>query len=255
MKEIRGLLLDLDGVLYVGDTPVPGAIEALRDLRKRSFPVRFVSNSTRRSRASVASRLRTMGFSIDEKEILTPAVAAAFQLRMEGKTAFLLTTGDARQDFEQSGVELTADHPDAIVVGDAGDNFTYELLNRAMRMILGGAELIALERDRTWMGAGGPMLSAGPFVAALEYATGKEATCVGKPSPGFFAAALEGLGINASGAAMVGDDIETDVGGAQQCGMEGILVRTGKFREDLLASSGVIPDLVIDSVADLPLVL
>ena len=255
MKEIRGLLLDLDGVLYVGDTPVPGAIEALRDLRKRSFPVRFVSNSTRRSRASVAARLGSLGFAVGEPEILTPAVAAASMLRKEGKTAFLVTTGDAHQDFQQSGVRLTADHPDAIVVGDAGDNFTYELLNRVMRMILSGAELIALERDRTWMGASGPMLSAGPFVAALEYATGKEAVCVGKPSPGFFSIALEGLGITASGAAMVGDDIETDIGGAQRCGMQGILVRTGKFREELLASSGIVPDLVIDSVADLPLVL
>jgi HAD superfamily hydrolase (TIGR01458 family) len=121
-------------------------------------------------------------------------------------------------------------------------------------MILSGAQLIALEKDRTWRGADGLMLSAGPFVAALEYATGKGSVCVGKPSPDFFSTALEGLGIPASDAAMIGDDIETDIGGAQRCGMQGILVRTGKFREELLASSGVIPDLVIDSVADLPLI-
>jgi HAD superfamily hydrolase (TIGR01458 family) len=254
MREIRGLLLDLDGVLYVGNEPVPGAVETLNDLRKRGCPIRFLSNSTRRSRASVAGRLRVMGFPIEEHEILTPAVAAASMLRREGKSAFLVTTGDAHQDFEVAGVTVTEDHPDAVVIGDAGDRFTYELLNRAMRLVLAGADLIALERDRTWMGAGGLMLSAGPFVAALEYATGKEAICVGKPSPGFFSTALEGLGIPASDAAMVGDDIETDIGGAQRCGMQGILVRTGKFREDLLASSGVIPDLVIDSVADLPLI-
>jgi ribonucleotide monophosphatase NagD (HAD superfamily) len=105
------------------------------------------------------------------------------------------------------------------------------------------------------MGEVGLMLSAGPFVTALEYATGKEAICVGKPSPAFFSTALEGFGIAASDTAMVGDDIETDIGGAQRCGMQGILVRTGKFREDLLASSGVHPDLVIDSVADLPRIL
>jgi HAD superfamily hydrolase (TIGR01458 family) len=255
MRKIQGFLLDLDGVLSVGNRPVPGAIEGVRDLRERNFPIRFVSNSTRRSRASVADRLRAMGFSIDEHEILTPAVAAAAILRKEGNTAFLVTTGDAHRDFEDAGIPITGDQPDAVVIGDAGDRFTYELLNRTMRMILSGAELIALEKDRTWMGADGLLLSAGPFVAALEYATGKEALCVGKPSPDFFATALEGLGIAASVTAMVGDDIETDIGGAQRCGMQGILVKTGKFSEDLLATSGVIPDLVIDSVADISRIL
>ena len=255
MKAIQGFLLDLDGVLYVGSQPVPGALETLDILRERGCPVRFVSNSTRRSRASVAERLRAMGFSIEEQEILTPAVAAASMLGKEKKTAFLVTTGDAHRDFEDAGITITGDHPDAVVIGDAGDRFTYELLTRAMRMILSGAQLIALEKDRTWMGNDGLLLSAGPFVAALEYATGKEALCVGKPSPGFFSIALEGLGIPAFNAAMVGDDIETDIRGAQRCGLQGILVRTGKFREDLLASSGVLPDLVIDSVADLPRIL
>jgi HAD superfamily hydrolase (TIGR01458 family) len=193
-----------------------------------------------------------MEFAIDEGEILTPAAAAASLLRSEGKTAFLVTTTDARDDFRDAGVIVTEEHPGAVVVGDAGDLFTYGLLNRAMRMVLSGAQLMALEKDRTWMGTDGLMLSAGPFVAALEYATGKEAICVGKPSPGFFAAALGGLGVPASEAAMVGDDIETDIGGAQRCGIRGILVRTGKFREDTLSSSPTVPDLVIDSVADLP---
>jgi HAD superfamily hydrolase (TIGR01458 family) len=249
--RIRGFLLDLDGVLYVGDRPVPGAGEAIGHLRKEGFPLRFLSNSTRRSRASVAARLRGMGFSIGEGEIMTPAIAAAAMLRRERKTAFLVTTEDARHDFEEAGVVLTGDGPDMVVVGDAGDLFTYGLLNRAMRMLLSGAELMALERDRTWMGTDGLMLSAGPFVAALEYATGKEAACIGKPSPGFFDAALGELGVPAPEAGMVGDDIETDIGGAQGCGMQGILVRTGKFREEGLASSGIHPDLVIDSVADL----
>ncbi len=249
--RIRGILLDLDGVLYVGDRPVPGAREALDQLRERGIPVRFLSNSTRRSRASVADRLRGLGFPVREQEILTPAVAAAALLSREGKSAFLLTTGDTHRDFEDAGVPRTGDDPGAVVVGDAGDRFTYGLLNRAMRMVLSGASLMALERDRTWMGADGAMLSAGPFVAALEYATGKEALCVGKPSPGFFAAALEGLGVPPESAAMVGDDVETDVGGAQRCGIRGILVRTGKFREETLARSGITPDLVIDSVAEL----
>jgi HAD superfamily hydrolase (TIGR01458 family) len=251
MRKTGGFLLDLNGVLYVGDRPVRGAREALLHLRERGFPVRFLSNSTRRSRASVAVRLAGMGFPAGEREILTPAVAAASMLRKEGRTAFLVTTDDARHDFEGAGVTMTGDHPDAVVVGDAGERFTYGLLNQAMRMVLSGADLIALEKDRTWMGADGPMLAAGPFVAALEYATGREAVCVGKPSPDFFAAALGGIGIPASETVMIGDDIEADIGGAQRCGIRGILVRTGKFREEILAASGVRPDLVVDSVADL----
>ncbi|HTY53467.1 MAG TPA: TIGR01458 family HAD-type hydrolase [Methanomicrobiales archaeon] len=255
MRTTTGLLLDLDGVLYVGDRPIPGAAGAVDRIRKEGLSVRFLSNSTRRSRASVAARLRGMGFAADTGEILTPAVAAATRLAKQGKSAFLLTTGDTREDFGQAGVTLTDKDPDAVVVGDAGELFTYGLLNRAMRLVLGGAEIIALEKDRTWMGADGLMLSAGPFVAVLEYATGKVATCVGKPSPDFFAAALEGFGVPAPEVAMVGDDIETDIGGAQGCGIRGILVRTGKFREEGLASSGIRPDLVIDSVADLPDIL
>ena len=255
MRRIRGFLFDLDGVLYTGDRPVPGAAKVLDRLRNRGVPVRFLSNSTRRSRASVAARLRGMGFSIGEHEILTPGVVAAAGLRREGKTAFLVTMGDAHRDFGDAGVTLDEDHPDAVVVGDAGDRFTYDLLNRVMRMVLAGADLLALEKDRTWLGEDGLMLSAGPFVAALEYATGKEAICIGKPSPGFFAAALDGLGVHAPEAAMVGDDILTDIGGAQRCGIQGILVRTGKYREETLASSGITPDHIIDSVADLSTLL
>ena len=255
MKEIQGFLLDLDGVLYIGDRPISGAAEALGRLRESGLSIRFLSNSTRRSRASVAARLGGIGFSIGEGEILTPAVAAAAMLRRERKTAFLLTTGDTHRDFEDVGVTITDDYPDYIVIGDAGDRFTYALLNRAMRMVLAGAGIIALEKDRTWMGDDGPMLSAGPFAAALEYATGREALCVGKPSPAFFAAAIGSLGVPAARVAMVGDDIETDIGGALRYGLLSILVRTGKFREEILAGSGITPDLVIGSVADLPDIL
>jgi HAD superfamily hydrolase (TIGR01458 family) len=140
---------------------------------------------------------------------------------------------------------------DFIVVGDAGENFTYRNLNLAMRLVLGGAGILALERDRYWIGADGLMLSAGPFVAALEYATGTRATVVGKPAPEFFALALRNTGVKLSEAAMIGDDILTDIGGAQNAGMQGILVRTGKYRADAVAASGIMPDRTIDSIAQI----
>jgi HAD superfamily hydrolase (TIGR01458 family) len=174
-------------------------------------------------------------------------------MRKTGKErCFLLTTGDVQKDFEDAGIRVTDEDVDFVVVGDAGDQFTFQRLNRALRHILDGAEMLALEQDRYWMGSDGLVMSTGPFVAALEYATGKRAELMGKPSPEFFQMALDDMEMRAEEAAMIGDDILTDVGGAQSLGMKGILVRTGKYRANLAERSGVLPDLVLDSIAKLP---
>ncbi|MCM2464844.1 TIGR01458 family HAD-type hydrolase [Methanoculleus oceani] len=251
--EIGAVLIDIDGVLYVGDRPVAGADRALRELDRQGIPYRFVSNTTRRSRRSVSARLQGLGYAIPEPWIITAPVAAATHLREGGRTrCFLLTTPDARTDFEEAGIVAVEEGADAVVVADAADGLAYATLNRAFRLLVNGADLVALEKDRYWMGPDGLMLSAGPFVAALEYATGKEAEVIGKPSGAFFRRALREIGINPDKAAMVGDDIVTDIGGARACGMQGILVRTGKYREETVRRSGIVPDLVIDSLADLP---
>ncbi|WP_292730305.1 TIGR01458 family HAD-type hydrolase [Methanoculleus sp.] len=251
--KVGAVLIDIDGVLYVGDRPVAGAERALRELDRRGIPYRFVSNTTRRSRRSVARRLEELGYSIPETRIITAPVAAAAHLREGGRTrCFLLTTPDARTDFEEAGIAAVEEGADAVVVADAAEGLTYASMNRAFRLLMDGADLIALEKDRYWMGSDGLMLSAGPFVAALEYAAGKEAEVIGKPSGTFFLRALREIGINPDKAAMVGDDIVTDIGGARACGMKGILVRTGKYREETVRRSGIAPDLIIDSLADLP---
>jgi HAD superfamily hydrolase (TIGR01458 family) len=121
-----------------------------------------------------------------------------------------------------------------------------------MRILLEGAELLALEKDRYWREPDGLVLSAGPFVAALEYAAGIEAQLMGKPSAEFFRLALEDMDASPQETVMIGDDIHTDVGGAQEMGMSGILVRTGKYSEDTAKSSRVTPDMVLDSIARLP---
>ena len=251
----RAFLIDIDGVLYVGSQPVPGAPEAVEFLRKEGYPYRFVSNTTRKSRATIGSQLRRLGFALGDDTILTPAVAAAEWIKHEGSTScYLLSANDVAVDFEAAGIVI-ADQSDIVVDGDAGDRATYAAMNHAFRLVMGGARLVALERDRYWMAADGLSLSAGPFVAALEFATGAKATVIGKPSPDFFLHALRQLGCRAEEAAMIGDDIETDILGAQRCGLAGYLVRTGKFREERLASAGIVPDLVLDSLAALPRIL
>jgi HAD superfamily hydrolase (TIGR01458 family) len=118
-----------------------------------------------------------------------------------------------------------------------------------------GAELIALQKNRYWLTPDGLSLDVGPYVAALEYATSAEALVVGKPAPAFFASALDAMGVPAERAAMVGDDVESDVGGALAAGLAGILVRTGKYHEDAVQRSGVEPTAVVDSIADVPALL
>lgn len=249
---MRSFLIDLDGVLYVGKSPIPGARECLKRLDEQGHEYRFVSNSTRRCRSSVAERLKGLGYDIPKEKIFTPPMAAIEKIKRSGKDrCFLLTTGDVHRDFEIAGITPAEEDVDYVVVGDAGNDFTFERLNKALRLVLSGAKILALEMDRYWMEPEGLVLSTGPFVAALEYATGKKAELMGKPSPEFFQMGLRDIGALPSEAAMIGDDILTDVGGAKAIGMTGILVRTGKYREDLARSSGVMPDLVLDSIAAL----
>ena len=251
MAETRALLLDLDGVLYVENEPVPGAAEAVERLRGAGLGLRFVTNTTARSRAQTLEKLARLGFELESEELVTPAALAQRHCVDVGhRTVALIMNDDVKADFER--LEPVEDAPDAVIIGDLGEAFGFEILNRAFRMVMDGAELVALQKNRFWLTADGLSLDAGPFVAAIEYAADREATVVGKPSPQFFELVLEGLGVPAANAAMVGDDIETDIGGAMQFGLRGILVRTGKYREEFVRQSGIEPTATVDSIADVP---
>jgi HAD superfamily hydrolase (TIGR01458 family) len=251
MEARLAVLLDLDGVLYVGERPISGAARAVERLRADGHVLRFVTNTTVRSRAATLEKLRRMGVELRDEELVTPAALAVRHCRERGhRRVALVMNEEVKGDF--AGLERADGRADAVIVGDLGDAFGYEVLNEAFRMLMDGAELVALQKNRYWLTKDGLSLDVGAFVAALEYASGREAFVVGKPAPGFFELALEDAGVPAAGAVMVGDDVETDVGGAMAAGLAGFLVRTGKFREDALAASDVVPTAVLDSVADLP---
>ncbi|HUH78556.1 MAG TPA: TIGR01458 family HAD-type hydrolase [Methanoregula sp.] len=253
MKDIKGVLIDLDGVMYVGNEPVPGAKDAIDFLTGCGCSFRFVSNTTRKSRKTIAGRLVAMGLEIPERYIFTPPLAAAAYIGRAGKhRCYCLIAGDAGCDLDQARPGPALEGADFVVIGDAGEKITYGSMNTAFRYVIGGAEIIALEKDRYWMAADGLSLSAGPFAAALEYATGKTATVVGKPSEEFFRLALDDMGLTPPDVIMVGDDIATDIAGAQALGIRGILVRTGKFREESLREATVKPSGIIGSIRDLP---
>ena len=250
LERVRAVLIDLDGVLYVEDEPIAGAREAVGRLRAAGLALRFVTNTTARSRSHTFQRLERLGFGAADEELVTPAaLAVAHCTRHRLRRVALVMNEEVKHDFE--GLE-EADDAQAVIVGDLGDAFGYDVLNKAFRQVMAGAELIALQRNRFWLRADGLALDVGPFVAALEYATGREARVVGKPARGFFDEVLRGLRVDAGAAAMVGDDIESDIGGAMGAGLAGILVRTGKYREDAVRASGIAPSATVDSIADVP---
>lgn len=246
-----GLLIDIDGVLHVGTDPIDGAHEALDLLRERDVPFRLVTNTTSRSRRRIVERLNKMEFGVHESDVLTPAALALDVCRNRGYERVAVHVAAALQEDLTPLGHSDRDDAQAVIVGDLGDEFTYARMNAIFGQLQGGAELIALQRNRVWQSEHGLVLDAGPFVVALEYAIGREALVTGKPSPAFFDAALAQLGVGPEQAAMIGDDLEADVGGAIDAGMAGILVRTGKFRPEALKGSDVSPTLIWDSIAEL----
>ncbi len=225
----KGFLLDLAGVLYEGDAAVPGAVAALERLRAAGLPVRFLTNSTRNPRRAILERLARLGFNVAPEALFTPAAAACAVLAERGLAPHLLIHPDLAEDF--AGCDRAAAHK-AVVVGDAGPYFAYDNLNAAFRALDRGADFLALAANRTFLDADGlRSMDAGAFVAALEYAAARKAEVLGKPAPGYFAAALASMGVAAGEAVMIGDDAEADVGGALRAGLgAAVLVRTGKYR-------------------------
>ena len=250
--SVTTVLLDLDGVLYVADEPIAGAVEAVRRLREQGLTLRFVTNTTNRSRPATLAKLRGLGFEVAADELVTPAALAVQVCRARGhRRVALFVAEGVEADFAQ--LEAVADGPaDAVIVGDLGDAWDYAALNRAFRLLIDGADLIALQKNRYWLRADGLALDAGPFVAALEYATAREATVVGKPAREFFAQVLASADAAARDAVMIGDDVESDIAGALAAGMRAILVRTGKYRADLVAAGAITPSATVDSIAAVP---
>ncbi|XP_053909517.1 haloacid dehalogenase-like hydrolase domain-containing protein 2 isoform X2 [Cuculus canorus] len=227
-RALKAVLVDLSGTLHVEDSAVPGAQEALKRLRNAPVTIRFVTNTTKECKRDLLERLTKLGFEIAESEIFTSLTAARNLVEQKQVRPLLLLDNRALPDF----TGIATDNPNAVVVGLAPESFHYEMMNRAFRLILDGAPLIAIHKARYFKKKDGLALGPGPFVAGLEYATDTKATVVGKPEKTFFLEALRGTGCAPEEAVMIGDDCRDDVGGAQNAGMRGILVRTGKYWVD-----------------------
>jgi HAD superfamily hydrolase (TIGR01458 family) len=248
------ILLDIDGVLHVSGEPIPGAVDAIARLRAEGHALRFVTNNSTRPRTGLADDLRGAGFDLDENEIQTTPRAATRELA--GKRVLALVMSTIVPDLE--GLDLVGHDADAVLVGGCDETiepnqvFSYMNLAQAFAELRAGADFYCLHKNPWWQTRRGPMLDAGAYVAGLEYATGVEATVLGKPSPAYFAAALDALDAEPELTWMVTDDLEADVRGVQLLGMRTALVRTGKFRPEALERSAVVPDVVVSSIAQFP---
>lgn len=253
-STIKGIMFDLDGVLYVGNTPVDGAINAVKQLQQAGYVCRFVTNTSTLSLTSLQKKLHGLGFVVSQSEIFSAPQAALHMLKQQtNPVCRFLLADDVKQDFQhfqQSDTEAQW-----IVIGDIGNAWTYAMLNEVFQCVMRGARILAIHKNRFWQTEQGLQMDIGAFIDGLEYATNTQATIIGKPSADFFSAVLADMQLTPEQVLMIGDDIDADIGGAQASKIRGALVRTGKYRKPYADSSAVRASATINSIANLPSLL
>ena len=253
---MKAILFDLDGVFYQGERAIEGAAKVVAWARDRAIPHLFLTNTTSRPRSALVDKLSGFGIDTTIEHIFTPAVATVqwLQQHYPDQKVALYIPDATKAEFQQiSQSDNVDDTVSAVVVGDLGEQWDFKTLNQAFRYLMQNnrPQLLALGMTRYWQAADGLRLDVAPFVMALSHASGATPKVLGKPAELFYHAALEVLGVKAAQTVMVGDDIVSDIGGAQKAGIRALLVRTGKFREDDLQGE-ILPDAVLDSVLELP---
>jgi len=248
---VRGVIVDIDGVLTFQGQVYPGAVETVDWLRRQGMTLRFLTNSTLKSRQSAAEKLRQRGFSIQDDEVLTASYAAACYLRArQPRSAWVMVEGEGLKEFQE--FILDEQNPEYIVVGDNRSRFDFDTLNKALRLLRKGAKLIGMTAEQLDTSMGDLELNVGSWVRMLELASGVPAVYIGKPFRYAFELALQGAGLTCDQVVMVGDRVSTDIRGANDLGMRSVLVKTGEFDPAELENVTARPDYVIDAIADLP---
>lgn len=222
---VKAVFFDLSGVLYVDKQAIPGALATIERLQKTDLPLRFITNTSRRTRAMVLNDLKEMGFNIHPDQLFTATVALQQYLQQQGLSAYAIN----HVNIDGELAPYLSDSPDVVVVADAADRFDYAHLNRAFQYLLKGANLIAIGENRYFKSEGELLLDAGPFIRALEFACDTQATVIGKPAKAFFQLVVDSVGVSAGAVLMIGDDAIGDVEGALNAGLQGCLVKTGKY--------------------------
>ena len=246
----KAFLIDMDGTLYFKGKSCPGAIETVNYLRQEKYQLRFLTNTTAKTPKMLHAQMRELGFDIYEDEIFNATYACLLHLRAQSGASCHFMVDDAVYGFFKE-IPIDDNAPDFVVVGDYGEGFNFHALNHAFRLLMDGAELIALQKGLYWFSPEGIRLDCGAFVTLLEAAAGKTATIMGKPSETFFKTVLGNLRLSPSDAIVVGDDITTDIVGAESMKIRSVLVKTGKFKRNHLENPVAKPTWVLDSVSEL----
>lgn len=243
---MKGVLFDVDGVLTYQGRTCPGAIETVDVLRNKGIILRFVTNSTLKSRKSCAEQMRKAGFSVVEEEVITASYATAIYLKeIKPKSVWVLLEREGFNEFKE--FNHNNENPEYIIVGDYRDKFTFGNMNKVLRLLLKGAKLIGMSQELVDTSMGDTELNVGSWVHMLEWASGVSAVYIGKPNPYMFELALNSMGLDKDDVVMAGDNVATDVKGAHNVGMKAVLVKTGEFVEEDL-NLGITPDFICDSV-------
>ena len=250
LKNIQGVLLDLDGVLCVEKDPIHGAADVIQLMKEKNIPFRIATNYTTLSRDSLFKKINSMGINVDKDHIISAAYAGVLKLRSIGSPSCeLFLKEDTKNDYD----EFQIDHisPEVIVIGDLDDQWTFDIINNIFNKVLNGSKIIALHKGRYFQASDGLQIDSGAFIKAIEHATSTTSEVVGKPEKTFFELVLKDLKLTPEKSIMIGDDIINDVEGAQLAGIKGILVKTGKYRQDLVEKSDIEPDLIISSIDEI----
>lgn len=251
--NIKGIIFDIDGVLEFQEKIYDGAIETIDSLRDKGIVLRFLTNSTLKSRRSCAEKLKKRGFHILEEEVITASYATALYLKkLNPKSCWIMLEREGLNEFRNFTQDM--ENPEYIVVGDNRSNFDFNHLNKALRLLLKGAKLIAMSSSLIDASMGNIELDVGSWAQMLERASGVKGVYIGKPNPYVFELALKSMNLDKNEVVMVGDQISTDIKGAKNIGIKSILLRTGEFDERDL-NSNIKPDFIFDSIRDIPKIL
>lgn len=249
MQDIQGVIFDVDGVLTFRSQVYPGAIQTVYGLREKGVILRFLTNSTLNSRASLAAKLNRSGFQVSADEVITASYATAVYLKLQKpRSCWIMVERQGLDEFKEFAQDTQ--NPEYIVVGDNRSQFDFEHLNHALRLLMKGAKLIAMQSELLDNSMGDLELNVGSWVGLLERASGIPATYIGKPNPFAFELTLQTMQLSKRQVLMVGDRVETDIRGARDFGLHSVLVRTGEFDPRHLDGSAK-PDVIIDSIQDL----
>ena len=246
--DVDGFLFDLNGVFYEDENIISGANETIDWLKKNSIPYKFISNNSTLSRKLFVEKLKKIGLKINISDVITSNYAGVLTIKKMGlKNCKLIMTEEAKLDYKK--FQLQNKKIDAIVIGDIGEKWSFSLMNELMNDVISGAEIIALHKGKYYQSQGKLKIDCGAFVAGLEYSTSKKAISIGKPKKSFFDLAAFDLGTNKI--CIVGDDLHNDIKGGQKMGYKTILVKTGKYRQNIFDKSKIKPDFCIPSIKEL----